>query len=827
MKKSLLVVSLFIGATLLVWGCMGKNSPPISPTRIISLSVTVSNLNSVRAKLLGAAQNVILYRIDGTSGAPVTGSVGPFSTSGNSGSYTFAVPNFVSSGNSLLSLQLIDASTGQALAIGAAPVVSTSGVPIVTVELGSLVRPCYDISGASVTLNFGYAFGFSSDNIVGSNSATGAGLDIAFDSTVISDSNVFRVKDASTGTNDDIAFLGNGNLVDFDVVPADSAFQSIGSVLHTGDVFCVKLSTIPNAHAWIQITDPGSWTTRGPSFVYRVSTTKSYYAYETTAFDQLGGCSGAAPTNTFLDFTLDYAGNTVDATHELVGILNTGFGNNNESGFQIFNSNNAYVSFGGIPPGEYAAGFVYGAQGVTYATTGGGFQPHVGDIYQFYNPAGSPLCFSAALETGNLPVSVGANHLGTINISGACTFTGLTGSVTYTLGSLNVSANNQIYVACYPNANYLTPLSINSYAADGRYDLPDVERPLNTTSYYVRAWFDETGNSQSGPDNGDPVTQFGPITAGTVQSQGITLSDTNVFLFTPTFTPTVTVTPTVSPTPVLPLGSFAVSDTSGLTEGPGGIAVNSAGTRVYLSFNYEATANFDSNMQIWTSTDGINYSSSGTTVVLSGGCPHGLAIDASGDFYVADGCQGPVDKYSSTGSPLSPTFTGVSATSGVAVDSNGHVYAAGNSSPIFAFNSSGTTVGGWPITGGYGDPSLACNSAGTTIFVAPFEGGSQIFLYSAAGASLGTWGSGAGSFSPGGLAVAPAGSPDAGNLYVVDDENEQILEFGPTGTFLGSWGSSGTALGQFAFPSGIAVDGAGHIYVADFSGQRVQIFAAR
>src|ERR1700722_122098 len=359
MKKSLLVVSLFIGATLLVWGCMGKNGSPISPTRVISLSVTASNINSVRAKLLGASQNVMLYRIDGTSGAPVTGSVGPFSTSGRSRSYTFTIPNFISNGNSLLSLQLNDASTGQALAIGAARVVSTSGVPIVTVELGSIGRPCYDISGAGVS--FGYAFGFSSDNIVDSNSANGAGLDIAFDSTVISDSNVFRVKDASTGTSPDIAFLGNGNLVDFDVVPADSAFQSIGGVLHTGDVFFVKLSTIPNAHAWIQITNPGSWGNAGPSpsFVYRVSTSKSYYAYETTVFDQLGGCSGAPVTNTFLDFTLEYGGNSgnaVDATHQLVGILNTGIGGNSAHGFQSFTSNNAYVSFGGIPIGYYAAG---------------------------------------------------------------------------------------------------------------------------------------------------------------------------------------------------------------------------------------------------------------------------------------------------------------------------------------------------------------------------------------------------------------------------------------------------------------------------------------
>src|ERR1700722_9257723 len=211
MKKSLLVASLFIGATLLVWGCMGKNGSPISPTRVISLSVNVSNINNVRAKLLGAAQNVILYRIDGTSGAPVTGSVGPFSTSGNSGSYLFTIPNFVSSGNSLLSLQLNDANSGQALAIGAVQVVSTSGIPVVNVELGSLVRPCYDINGAAVS--FGYAFGFSLANVDANNGDTGSGLDIAFFNDI---GNGFVIFDASTLNESfpDIAYLGNGNLVD-------------------------------------------------------------------------------------------------------------------------------------------------------------------------------------------------------------------------------------------------------------------------------------------------------------------------------------------------------------------------------------------------------------------------------------------------------------------------------------------------------------------------------------------------------------------------------------------------------------------------------------
>jgi hypothetical protein len=357
MKKSLLVVSLFIGATLLVWGCMGKNGAPISPTRVISLSVTASNINGVRAKLLGTTQNVILYRIDGTSGAPVTGSVGPFSASGNSGSYTFVIPNFVSSGNSLLSLQLNDANNGQVLAIGAAPVVSTSGVPIVNVELGSLLRTCYDINGANFPL--GYAFGFSADNIDSNNAGTdtGNGLDIAFGPGIGNGSGQFAFQDASSSgvTFEDIAYLGNGNLVDFDKVPPDSSFyvrsidakaggivvselpsvkasglkakgihsQIVPSTafnLAVGDIYCVKLSTIPGAHAWIQITDAGLLNSSGPSFIFRENDSTPYYAYEQTAFDTQGGCStsgvtvsGPASISAFMIRQTDSAATTVEA----------------------------------------------------------------------------------------------------------------------------------------------------------------------------------------------------------------------------------------------------------------------------------------------------------------------------------------------------------------------------------------------------------------------------------------------------------------------------------------------------------------------------------
>lgn len=46
-------------------------------------------------------------------------------------------------------------------------------------------------------------------------------------------------------------------------------------------------------------------------------------------------------------------------------------------------------------------------------------------------------------------------------------------------------------------------------------------------------------------------------------------------------------------------------------------------------------------------------------------------------------------------------------------------------------------------------------------------------------------------------------------------EFSRIEKFTSTGTFLIKWGSRGSGDGQFLHPRGVAVDGAGNVYVAD------------
>ena len=66
-----------------------------------------------------------------------------------------------------------------------------------------------------------------------------------------------------------------------------------------------------------------------------------------------------------------------------------------------------------------------------------------------------------------------------------------------------------------------------------------------------------------------------------------------------------------------------------------------------------------------------------------------------------------------------------------------------------------------------------------------------------------------------------------GNIFVADFYNHRVQKFAPDGTFLTSFGGTGVGPGRFTYPMGLAVAPDGTVYVTDFGNNRVQLWRPR
>jgi tripartite motif-containing protein 71 len=215
--------------------------------------------------------------------------------------------------------------------------------------------------------------------------------------------------------------------------------------------------------------------------------------------------------------------------------------------------------------------------------------------------------------------------------------------------------------------------------------------------------------------------------------------------------------------------------------------------------------------------------------------PEGIAVDSSGNVYVADTCNDRIQKFDSYGSFV--TNWGCEGTGdgefdwplGIAVDSSGYVFVADSfNDRIQKFDANGNFITKWGSEGtGNGQfkypQGIAVDSSGN-VYVADTRN-DRIQKFDANGNFITKWGSegtGNGQFNhPNGIAV-----DSSGNVFVADTYNYQIQKFDANGNFITKWGSSGTGNGQFDYPIGIAVDSSGYVFVADTWNHRIQKFDA-
>src|SRR5690606_12307976 len=73
---------------------------------------------------------------------------------------------------------------------------------------------------------------------------------------------------------------------------------------------------------------------------------------------------------------------------------------------------------------------------------------------------------------------------------------------------------------------------------------------------------------------------------------------------------------------------------------------------------------------------------------------------------------------------------------------------------------------------------------------------------------------------PVGVSVGPDG-----NIYIPDTHYQRVMVYTPDGTLVRSWGSPGKGPGQFIFPTDIAFDERGRVFVSEYGdNDRVQVF---
>jgi len=254
-------------------------------------------------------------------------------------------------------------------------------------------------------------------------------------------------------------------------------------------------------------------------------------------------------------------------------------------------------------------------------------------------------------------------------------------------------------------------------------------------------------------------------------------------------------------------GSTNESGTNASFSYPFGVAVDSSGNVYVADTNNDLIREITSGGIVTTfaGSAGVTGSTNATGTAASFNRPQGVAVDVSGNVYVADSGNNLIRKITSggvvttlagSGSPGSANATGTAASFnqpvGIAVDSSGNVYVGDSHSFLIRKVTSGGVVTTLAGSGSSG----SANATGTA---ASFD-------------------------NPFGVAV-----DSSGNVYVADNWNNLIRKITPGGvvTTLAGSGSPGSAnrtgtAASFKTPNGIAVDSSGNVYVADFGNNLIR-----
>jgi streptogramin lyase len=258
-------------------------------------------------------------------------------------------------------------------------------------------------------------------------------------------------------------------------------------------------------------------------------------------------------------------------------------------------------------------------------------------------------------------------------------------------------------------------------------------------------------------------------------------------------------------------GSWGSADGTGAAarfNGPSGVAVDGAGN-VFVADSDNTIRKITPTRAVTTfaGTADSTGSSDGTGATARFSSPSGVAVDGAGDVFVADSDNNTIRKITPTRAVT--TFAGTADSTG---SSDGTGATARFSSP------SGVAVDG------AGNVFVADSGNNTIRKITPAGMVTTLAGAASSGSADGT-GAAARFNSPESVAV-----DGAGNVFVADWGNSTIRKITPSGvvtTFAGTAGSYGSADGtgaaaSFSFPTGVAVDGSGNLFVADLGNSTIR-----
>jgi uncharacterized protein (TIGR03437 family) len=310
--------------------------------------------------------------------------------------------------------------------------------------------------------------------------------------------------------------------------------------------------------------------------------------------------------------------------------------------------------------------------------------------------------------------------------------------------------------------------------------------------------------------------------------------------------------------------------TSAALYGPYGVAVDGAGNLFIADTRNERIRKVNTAGIITTVAGNGTYGYSGdggpaTSAALYD--PYGVAVDGAGNLYIADTGNERIRKvntagiittvagkgtygYSGDGGPA--TSAALYGPYGVAVDGAGNLYIAdqGNNrirmvglagiiTTVAGNGTHGYSGDGGPATSAelYAPEGVAVDNAGDLLIAD--TGNNRIRQVKSGGTVSTVAGNGIDSYSgDGGLAtsaslVEPSGVAvdSAGNLYIADSYSERVRKVTPHGVITtvagdGAYGYGGdggpAAAASLSLPSGVAADGAGNVFIADILNNRIR-----